>query len=160
MAKDFEVTGADDFLRLSKALKAAGRTEMRKELNRGLRSTARPLIPKVRAAARAELPTRGGLADQVAREPMRVQVRTGAATAGVRIVVGRRKGGARSTNRGVIRHPVFADGAKDRKDWAWVNQTVPSGWFDDTIRDAAPQIRRALEVSLEAVAYKIVREAK
>lgn len=154
MADDFEVHGADDFLRLSKALKHAGRGELRKELARGMRTAAKPLIKDTRAQALRDLPQSGGLAKQVAKEPQRIQVRTGAKTAGVRLVVGRRRGGARAANTGIIRHPVF--GNRER----WVNQPVPSGWFDDPAKARVPSIRRALERSMETVVDDIVRDAK
>lgn len=150
MASDFEIRGADQFLRLSKALKAAGETGMRKELHAGMRKAARPLIPRARAAARQRLPKRGGLADQVAREPARISVRTGR-DPGVRVTIGKRRGGAQSANRGVIRHPVRGGG--------WVEQEVPGGWFDDTNDEAAPEIRRELEKAMQVVVDKIAKEA-
>lgn len=152
MADDFEIQGAEQFLRLSKALKHAGRTGMRRELNTGIRRAARPLVAKTRAEARRTLPQRGGLAAQVAKEPQRVQVRTGAKTAGVRLVVGKRSPGARSANRGQIRHPVFGNRE------VWVDQRVPVGWFDDTIKAEAPAIRREIERALNDVIDRIVRE--
>lgn len=153
MAEDFEIRGADEFLRLSKALKHAGRTDLRKELNAGMRRGAKPLVAKTRAEALKRLPRRGGLAAQVAKEPQRVQVRTGR-TPGVRLVVGRRNGGARSANRGQIRHPVF--GNRD----VWVNQSVPPGWFDEPIKKEAPAIRRELEKALHDVAESVVRDTR
>lgn len=150
---DFEVQGADQFLRLSKALKHAGRTQLRKELSKGLRDGAKPLIPKARAEALRRLPSSGGLARQVAREPMRVQVRTGR-TPGVRIVVGKKQGGARSANRGVIRHPVFGNRN------VWVNQPVPPGWFDDPMREGAPKVRPDLEKAIDRIVEQVVRDAK
>ena len=149
---DFEVKGADQFLRLSKALKQAGRTELRKELTKGLRDGARPLIPLARAAARQQIPHRGGLADLVAREPMRVQVRTGAKTAGVRIVVGNRRGAARATNAGLLRHPVFGTAV-------CVSQRVTesAGWFDETLTRNAPIVRPELERALQRVADRVVK---
>lgn len=153
MADDFEVRGADQFFELSKALKHAGRTELRKELNKAMRVGAKPLIPKARAEAMARLPQRGGLAKQVAKEPARVQTRTGR-DSGVRIVVGKKRGGARQANRGVIRHPVFGNREK------WVDQKVRPGWFDDPMRASAPEIRQALEQGIEDVAAKVVREAR
>lgn len=152
---EFDVRGADQFLRLSKALKHAGRTELRKELNKGLRNAAKPLLPKAKAAARANLPRQGGLATQVAGESFRVQVRTGK-DPGVRVVVGKRRGGAGSTNRGVIRHPVFG------RPGSFVEQQVPAArdWFDDTLRRSAPSVRPHLEQALEDVARRVVNEAK
>ena len=151
MADDFEVRGADQFLALSKALKHAGRTELRKELNKAMRVGAKPLIPKARAEAMRRLPQRGGLAKQVAKEPARVQTRTGK-DPGVRVVVGKKRGGARMANRGVVRHPVFGNRGK------WVEQKVQPGWFDDPMEASAPEIRRALQQGIEDVAAKVVRE--
>jgi hypothetical protein len=153
MAEDFAVRGTDDFYRLSKALKHAGRTGMRKELHKGLQRAAKPLIPKTRREALHRLPRRGGLAQQVAREPQRVQVRTGATTAGVRVVVGKKRGGARAANQGRIRHRVFGQDV-------WVEQRVTPGWFDDTVRGDAPEIRRDLERVVEDFAKQVVREAR
>lgn len=146
---DFEVHGADQFLMLSKALKYAGRTDMRKKLHRGIAKAAKPLIPKARAEARRRLPQSGGLAAQVAKEPMRAQVRTGN-DPGVRIVVGRKRGGARSANRGVVRHPVFG---RD----VWVDQAVRPGWFDESLMAEKRPIQRDVEVALQEVADEIAR---
>lgn len=153
MADDFEVHGADQFLALSKALKHAGRTELRKELNKRMREGAKPLIPKARAEAMSRLPQSGGLAKQIAKEPARVQTRTGR-DPGVRVVVGKKRGGARSANRGTIRHPVF--GNRD----VWVDQRVKPGWFDEPMKASEAEIRKELEKAIEDVADKIVREAR
>lgn len=148
---DGGVNGAEQFFRLSKALKAAGRNDLRKELTKEMRTAARPLIPKARAEARRRLPSSGGLGKLVAKEPMRVQARTGRRTYGVRVVVGRKRGAARAANKGKIRHPVF--GNRD----VWVDQLVPPDWFDDPMRESAPDIRRRMERGMENVADKIVR---
>jgi hypothetical protein len=161
MADDFEIHGAAQFLRLSKALKDAGQTGLRKELNKGIRDGVKPLVPKA-AQKLSE-----GLPNAISGKPVRqtVQVRTGR-DPGVRVVVrygSKRASNAKLANReGRIRHPVFADGEKTRKEWRWVNQDVPNakGWFDETYTDAAPDLRRAIEAAMEAVAERIVREAK
>lgn len=159
---EFRVNGADKFLAVSKALKAAGETGLRKELNKSIRDAAKPLIPKTRAAAKASLPQRGGLAALVAKAPQRVQVRTGQKTAGARIVVGknRRSAGARAANRGTIRHPVFADGNKTRDQWTWVNQEVDAGWFDETLEAEADSVLPAVEKAIEDMAERIVRKGR
>jgi hypothetical protein len=153
VADDFSVRGADEFLKLSKALKHAGNGPLRKELTASIKRTAKPLIADTRAEALRRLPQRGGLAKQVAREPQRIQVRTGAKTAGVRVVVGKRQGGARGANAGRLRHPVF--GNRD----VWVNQSVPPGWFDKPLKAGAPKVRRGLEQTLEEIAQKVIRDA-
>lgn len=149
----FQVGGVDDFLRLSKALKNAGRGELRKALNKGLREAAKPLIPKTRESALSGLPRRGGLARQVAKTPQRVQVRTGR-DPGVRIAVSNSRSGARAANRGVIRHPVF--GHRDR----FVAQQVQPGWFDRPLLEAAKDVLPELERVLERVAQQVVDEAR
>ena len=148
---DIEVRGAEDFFKLSKALKAAGRTELRRELNKRMRRAARPLIPLAREEARRVLPQSGGLAEQVAHAPMRVQVRTGLQTYGVSIVVGKDRSGARAANRGLIRHPVFGNREK------WVDQVVPADWFDGSMRRNAPHVRPAVLQAVESVMRDIVR---
>jgi hypothetical protein len=151
---DLEVRGGDDFLRASKALKAAGQFGLRRELHKQMRRGARPLIPLARAEARRVLPRAGGLAEQVAKAPMRVQVRTGAQTAGVRVVVGKDRSGARMANRGLIRHPVF--GNRDR----WVDQRVPPDWFDGAMRRNAPTVRPHILRAVQNVLTDIARGAR
>ena len=153
MTDDFSVTGADSFLALSKALKAAGRGEMRKALAKGLRDGAKPLIPLTRAAARQQLPHAGGLADLVAGTPQRIQVRTGADTAGVRLVVGKRRSGARGADEGTIRHPVFGHSV-------YVDQSVAPGWFTDTASKNVHVVLPALEAAITDVIDQIVKGAR
>jgi len=150
---DFQVTGGDQFFALSKALKSAGRTGLRKHLNKGLKEGAKPLIPLTRAAALAQLPKGGGLAKLVAKAPQRVQVRTGK-TPGVRLVVGKTDSGARGANRGEVRHPFFGDRTQ------WFNQAVPAGWFDDTIKANMDKVLPALEQAMHDVIDEIVKGAK
>ncbi len=145
------VRGAEKFEKVSRALKDAGRGDLRKALNAEMRKGARPLIPQARDSALSTLPTKGGLARQVSKEPMRVSVQTGATTAGVAIVVGRRRGGARSANQGRVRHPVF--GNRDR----WVTQVVQPGWFDKSLRRKAPDVRRNLDSAVNDFVKRLER---
>lgn len=141
--------GADDFLALSKALKAAGKTELRKELNKQMREAAKPLIPKVREAARSSLPKKGGLNERVARKSYRAQVRTGEKTAGVRIV------GAKvdpRINEGRVYHPVFG-----RKPGVVQNVPEATGYFDKTLNDGGPAIREDLLRAFNNFTERIVR---
>lgn len=153
MPNDFQVSGTSDFLRLSKALKAAGETELRKELNKGLKVAAKPLIPKARASAKASLPKRGGLAKRVAASPMRAQVRTGR-DPGVRITVGRGRT-AWAANHGEVKHPVFGNRE------VWETQKLPQpDWFDRPMKEALPTVRPEVEKALQAVVEKIARGAR
>jgi hypothetical protein len=156
----FQVNGANDFLRLSKALKEAGEKELRKQLHKGLRDAVKKVMPDAEKKLAENLPyLRGKAVNQVA------QVKTGRDPG---VTVGVRYGSRRSTNarlansKGVFRHPVYADGEKTRKQWRWVDQSVPGakGWFDQTYLNAAPEIRRAIEVVMGDLINEIVRKAK
>ena len=154
MVADVTLTGVEGFTSLSKALKGAGSGAMRKELNKRLKAEAKPVIEESRAEARRTLPQRGGYALLVARAPQRVQVRTGAKTAGVRVVVARDKSSARRANRGVIRHPVFGNRE------VWVDQPLgTSGWFDTPAEAALPRMREAAEKAMQSIVDDIVRGA-
>jgi len=163
---DFTVKGTGDFLKLSKALKAAGRTEMRKELNKRLRGAGKPLIPEIRTAARRELPKSGGLAKRMAKRPIRVVTRTGR-DAGIKIVMARTQEGY---NDGVIRHPVNRKGTRKlrkgefgprAKPVPWVEQRIgPGTWFDDEIVAKRGLVVPLLEQAIKSVLDDIVRGAK
>ena len=161
-AGGFEVRGAEDFLALSKALKAAGRTELRKKLHKGLRTGAKPLLPKARQAAKDTFPTENKLNAREAKTRFRIQVRTGKEP-GVRVVAdGRYVNVKLSNERGFIRHPVFADPSKTRKDWAWVNQKLPDSehWYDRAMVDNVHEVLPALERVIQQVVNEITREAR
>jgi hypothetical protein len=146
------VKGTEDFIALSKALKQAGATQLRKELHKAVQAAAKPLIPQVRAAAEASLPKHGGLNRRIAKKPYRTQARTGAKTAGVRIV------GAqvdpRINSQGRIQHPVFG------RKGSTVVQFVPEakGYFDDTLSRGAAPTREAIAQALSDFADRIIRE--
>lgn len=148
---DFEVTGLDGLLAMSKGLKNAGERGLRNELNKRIRQAAKPLSQQTKQAAASQLPQRGGLARQVASTPQRIKVATGK-NPGVYIIVSKRAG-ARATNRGEIRHPVF--GNRDR----WVTQKVTGGWFDKTIEAHVVEIRSAVQDAVQGLFDDIAREA-
>lgn len=160
-----EIRGAEQFLALSKALKAAGRTELRKELHKQMRAAAKAAMPKAQERLADALPS--GLKNRAAVRQV-VRVKTGK-DPGVTVAVpyGKRKRNGMSAqnarmlnSRGSIRHPVFARDDQTSSQWRWVNQRVPgSAWFDDTYTEAAPELRKALEAAMQAVAEQIVREA-
>lgn len=144
------VRGAEDFLALSKRLKAAGALELRKELNKAMRNAAKPLIPKVREAARSNLPKGGGLNEHIAKKPFRVQTRTGATTAGVRIV------GTKvdpRINEGRIYHPVFG-----RKPGVVQRAPAAKGYFSKTLEKSAADVRDDLTKVMSDYTKRVLRE--
>ncbi len=149
----------NDFFRLSKALKAAGQTGLRNELNKGCRRAGLPLVKVARDRAGEVFPKRGGLAAREALVPFRVVTSTGR-DPGVKIVAPGKYVVAKTTNaRGQFRHPVFGD--KRSGQTRWVTQRLNNaGWFDQAMVRQAPKIRVEIEKAIEAVAVQIVRGSK
>lgn len=161
---EVDITGTDQFLRLSKALKDAGRTgkgSLRNELHAGIRKSVKRAMPKARQALAAGTPA--GVDPRSLRVKQVAQVKTGkdpGVTVGVRY--GKRGTGLGASNarlanaQGLLRHPLW--GNRER----WFNTPVPGakGWFDDTYRAEAPAIRRDIEQAMQDVVEKIVREAR
>lgn len=149
---------ADDFYRLSKALKHAGETELRKALHKSMREAAKPLVKTARdAALDSGIPASGGLAARISKAAFRAQVRTGATTAGVRITAPGKNVTVKMLNTyGKVRHPVRGNRS------VWVDQPVPAaaGWFDKAMQEHAPEVRDDLVRALEAMAEQIMREAR
>jgi hypothetical protein len=137
---------------MSKGLKNAGESGLRNELNKRIKAAAKPLIGATQQAALRELPKRGGLAAQVAKTPQRLVVSTGK-NPGVKIVVSKRAG-VRSSNRGVIRKPLF--GNRDH----WYEQRIPGGWFDNTLDQNSFVIRKAIDGAVQSMFDEIAREAR
>lgn len=142
--------GADDFLALSKRLKEAGQTRLRKDLHKAVRDAAKPLIPKVRDSARQNLPKAGGLNERIARKPYRAQARSGTTTAGVRIVGGKVDP---RINKGRVAHPVFG------RPNSTVVQQVPSavGYFETPLEQSGPEVRDAVLRVLSDFAARLAR---
>jgi hypothetical protein len=143
--------GADEFYRVSKALKAAGETELRKELDKAVRQAAKPLIPKVREAARENLPKRGKLNERIAKKPYRAQTRTGVNTAGVRIVG--TKVDPRINATGRIAHPTFG-----HKPIVVQYDRAARGYFDETLREAAPEVQEDVVAVVRLFHARLLQE--
>lgn len=127
---------------LAKRLKTAGAVGVRREMMRGLRAAASPLVPLLQEAARADLPKRGGLNEYVAAKKITVSVTTGARTAGVRL---RSKQRGNYTDTGTWRHPVFGKWLPGVKSQTYA---PAKGWWDKTVEAnslvASAEARRVL----------------
>lgn len=162
MAGDFSVTGADDFLRLSKALKGV-EPDLRKALHKGLRDGVKRAMPDAEQKFLALLPymekRRGKVLQQVAL--IKTGVNPGV-TVGIRFGTRHSSNARLANSKGLFRHPVFADQEFERKDWKWVNQPISgaTNWFVNAYMEAAPEIRAELEGVLEQVADQIVMRAR
>lgn len=124
--------------------------EFRKDLTKGLRDGAKPVLPSVRAAA-LNLPSKGNDTKGLRRKMARVtsiQVKTGGKSPTVRIRIARSRMGdqaalPRVTNEGRWRHQVYG-----RRN-TWVTQTSTRGWFDNANRRGAPIVRRGAKTALD-----------
>lgn len=137
---------------VSVRLKAAGDRGNRLALLRGLKSGAAPLVPLVGDAARAQLPKRGGLNERVAGEKVKVSVRLGARTAGVRLTT--TAPDTKLTNSGFVEHPVFG---------RWITglplQAIPkaAGWWTTTLQRHSPEVTPDLLAELKRIEKLIQR---
>lgn len=138
-------------------LKATGDRGLRLQMMRGLKAGTKPLIDQARERARETLPHSGGLNDREADQPILASVRTGARTAGVRVVA-RKLGGYQADRYGYVRHPVFGKVRADgRRVWAKEPVQTPDavGWFTNTFASGAgevtPQLLKVLEETAAAI---------
>jgi hypothetical protein len=142
-------SGSAQLAALAVRLKATGDKGLRVELLRGLKAGAEPLVEKVAEAARSQLPKGGGLNEQVAGQKVKVQVRTGARTAGVRMTT--TAPDTKQTDAGFVRHPVYGNRKK------WVTQKIPAavGWWSKTLADGGLAVQPELTATMERVALEI-----
>ena len=175
MAGRAGIEGARDLERLYLRVRAVGDNELRKELLRGIRVAVKPLPVAIKAAAKSDLPSSGGLGASIARSSITSRTRTSSSShgeAGVRLIgqkereasksarrgkKGKAKPPARyldiaSLDRGRLRHPLF--GNRER----WFSQQVKPGFWTNTINERADEIQRDLVQVLDDVAGKIAND--
>jgi hypothetical protein len=170
--------GADFYAAIAK-LRGAEK-QIRKDLNKGIRDATRPIETKLKEAVlglssaavgggggkqrrehliglskTGRAPKHTGLRRNIARGITRKISYTGTRT-GVRIradgkyLPPSQKVLIKATNRGKVRHPVFADRE------TWVDQTFrPAGWFDNTIKIMAPKVAADIDVAAREALKKL-----
>lgn len=152
------VTGAEGLARLSRALKAAGRNDLRKDLLRGLRKASKPMIPAARSAAAESLPHRGGLAEDIAGAKWVVRTRLQGRGAGVRITGAWSSSGRQhdlsKLDTGLLRHPVWGHPVHG-PGAIWVGQAIKPRWFSNAMEALAPEIREELLTVIDEVAKRL-----
>jgi hypothetical protein len=122
--------GSIELHALAARLKAESAGGLRLQMLRGLKEAAAPLVGDVHDAALTQLPHRGGLNEQVAGQKVTVSVRTGARTAGVRLVT--RAPDTAQTDAGYVRHPTF--GRRGKGDWKTEKIPNAAGWWSNTLQ--------------------------
>jgi hypothetical protein len=125
-----------------------GTGDLRKELLREIRGSAKKAIPDVRASAGRTLPKRGGLAARVAEQPYAVRTSLAASGAAVKII-GQGMKELRDIDAGRLRHPVYGNRE------VWKAQSVTPGFFSKAIARRAPFIRRDIQNAMGDIARKV-----
>jgi hypothetical protein len=149
------ITGAADFAALSRRLKEAGETGLRRELYRKISEAARPLADEISSAEHLVpyMPNRYAavLASDLS---VRVSRRTGN-DPGVSIrAKGRSKGRKlQQLDNGLITHPLWGN----REHWFRQTAAMRAGFFTDPAEHAAPDMRKAILAAMSETSRKITR---
>jgi len=109
------------------------------------------LKPAVRRSAITTLPTHGGVDRLVAGSDLRVVRRRGQ----VALRATNKRNIRRMNDQGILRHPVWARSDKPRSQWRWVDQRVPSKWFDNPTLASEMRLRRAVERSRQRILDRV-----
>lgn len=151
--------GADgrQLVAVARALREAKDKGLNKAMRQAVNAAVAPAQDAVRAGARSDLPSRGGLADRVASSKFRTQRQTGRNPGFTMIMRLPKKGGAvdlRAMNRGRIRHPVFGNRG------TWVTQTVKAGWFEDALIPVKAKVAEDLVEAVRDMARQLAGSAQ
>lgn len=147
-----QVTGAAQLANLSKALKAAGQGQLRRELLRGIRQATAPAKSTIPQSARDKLPRRGGLNEYIATG-LKVTSRSSlsGAEARVRIVAtDPPRHDIQALDRGVVRYPVFGNRQ------VWRSHPVEPGFFTDPCVALAPGARQQIAAARDRVLRSLI----
>lgn len=153
---DVRVEGAEQLRALSKALRAAGRKDLQRELGKAVNRATKPMVDDAKASVMS-IPAKGTSGTRGTRAQIARHVRRQRRQGGVKIWVatgldrGRRAVAASWENKGEVVHPVFGIPG---------TRAVTRGrrdWFRGPVSRRAPQVRAALQVAMNDVARKIER---
>jgi hypothetical protein len=156
-----QVQGVDKLHRLGQGLKAFDDRKFKNSVSREIREEVKPAGEAARENARTMLPKRGGLNELVAKARVGARTRTSGKSASVSITMTQRKAGGRLRDlrhldeEGSLRHPAFARPDQTRKQWTWVSQKVPSGFFTKAMQAQAPAMAKRLERVLDDVIKQV-----
>jgi len=136
---------AEDYTRISQALREASDGGLRKSLTAEMSKVAQPYGRFILAKGASQLPKHGGLSYLIAGGRVGVQVST------LRATISLPGHDTKSIDKGVVRHPVFGD----KK--VWRQQAVPVGVFSTPFRQETAPIAAALRRAAETVIDQIAR---
>lgn len=159
---DFHIDGAKQFHRAAQAAANMGKTQ-RREVLKAIQAEVKPMKAGIKGSALATLPKRGGLNEVVASSTISARTDLKGTSTGVTFRARGRTGrlkDIRATDRGRLRHPVFADPTKARTEWTWVNQVIESGWWSKPLAAFGPKLAKDLGRAMTRVVDDIARRSK
>lgn len=154
MGPDVTIRGASQLAALAARFKAAGDGGARRDLLRGIRTAAKPLVGVAKESARTNLPHTGGLNEVIASSKFGIRTRTSGSTPGVRVVAVSGHD-IDAIDKGQIRHPDYAKGP--RETWTWSTQPVAPGWFTRALMTQAPAVRVQIIAAMHLTARRVTR---
>lgn len=143
--------GAEQFAALSRQLKDAGETGLRRNLYKALREAAKPITQQVTDPSHLRRYFPGNYADAVASDLKVTTVQSGSIrTPGVRIAAtGRvKKRKVVQMNDGFLHHPLFGD----REHWYLQIRGVREGFFTDPCEQSGPDVRQKIIGAIDETA--------
>lgn len=129
---------ASQYLDLVKRLKGLDDKKVQRMLRKRLRDAVGPVGRRIIEKGAEQMPSHGGLQHLIQQYG---RPRTALMPAGVRLDLRNAKASLAALNRGILRHPVFARADRERKDWAWTQQSVPEEAFSAALEDLAPELQ-------------------
>lgn len=146
------VEGGEDFSRVARELKDAGRQDLRKEMFRALQSSTKPARQQVLDDIPDFMP--GDYAATLAGDLRLSATAKGGKDPSIRMrAKGKRKNRfVAMYERGNLRHPLYGNRGR------WFNQSIEPGWFSAPLRAQAPQINEQLTEAMQRVAQQIADE--
>lgn len=140
-----DLRGAEQWAALQRELKQMADKGLEKELNKAATEAVAPFRPAIRASARANLPSRGGFAEKVARS----KINTRKSRKGVTVVMSSPYS-LRKIDQGKLRHRVFGQNV-------WVVQDIPPGFHSEVVKDLEAHARVKMQAAMDDVARKLRR---
>jgi hypothetical protein len=145
---DVRVQGASELSQLAGRLNGTDK-KLKTELTGSLRRIAKQLVPKIVDAAEEKFPAAGGMNDFIHHAKIGVRIQTSGKSAGLFIRAERQGHDIFSLNQGSLRHPLF--GNRD----AWFEQSIPPGFFTETIEQHREEITDELLTAMRAFARSL-----
>jgi hypothetical protein len=146
----FQVRGAEEFAKVAKDCRAAGRKDLNKELRIALNRAVKPMKAAAKEGAKNSLPSSGGLAARVAGA--RISARPyGGRNPAIKLVgrEGKKSVNLAGLDYGRLRHPLFGNREK------WFSQSVPSGWWSKSLEGTAPKARDEIVKAIDNVVKEL-----